>query len=270
MADSKTFRTILDGREASAADLAPLAFAGFAHFSAMQVREGAVRGLDLHLARLHAASQEMFGRAHSDDELRARLRTALEGRPADVSLTVTVFSRAGEFTSAGMPNDPAVLVRTAPPSDGPGGPLRLATVEHERPLAAIKHVGEVAKTYYLRKAAAKGFDEAAFVDAQGRISEATIWNLVFWDGDTVVWPEAEMLAGITMQIVQRQLKTLGVAQRQRPVTRESVRRLAGAAVMNSWTPGVPVSALGAQTIPVSERFLGLLRRAYQLEPAVPV
>ena len=34
-----------DGRTASSVDLAPVAFAGYAHFTALQVREGKVRGL---------------------------------------------------------------------------------------------------------------------------------------------------------------------------------------------------------------------------------
>ncbi len=38
-----------DGRVAEAEDLAPLAFAGYAHFTAMQVRGDRIRGLDLHL-----------------------------------------------------------------------------------------------------------------------------------------------------------------------------------------------------------------------------
>jgi len=43
------FRTEINGRTATAEELSPLAFAGFAHFTAMQVREGAVRGLEFHL-----------------------------------------------------------------------------------------------------------------------------------------------------------------------------------------------------------------------------
>lgn len=50
----------------------------------------------------------------------------------------------------------------------------------------MKHIGEVAKTYLLRQAVAQGFDDAAFVDRRGRLSEATIWNLAFWDGAAVV------------------------------------------------------------------------------------
>ena len=75
------------------------------------------------------------------------------------SLTVTAFSPEGEFTAASGSCEPSLLVRTGPPSDGPEGPLRLAVVEHERYLPAIKHVGEGAKTHYLRKAVAQGFDD---------------------------------------------------------------------------------------------------------------
>ncbi|EWC62784.1 Aminodeoxychorismate lyase [Actinokineospora spheciospongiae] len=53
--------TLFNGRLAEAADLAPLAFAGFAHFTAMQVHDRRVRGLDLHLTRLREASDELFG-----------------------------------------------------------------------------------------------------------------------------------------------------------------------------------------------------------------
>src|SRR5688572_29912044 len=96
---SNSLVTQVNGRTATTDDLAPLAFAGFAHFTAMQVRGGRVRGLDLHLQRLRTASLALFGRATSDDQLRTHLRSALAAGPADVSLTATVYSRAGEFTA---------------------------------------------------------------------------------------------------------------------------------------------------------------------------
>ncbi|MEV5826493.1 aminotransferase class IV family protein [Spirillospora sp. NPDC052242] len=254
----------LDGRTATEADLRPLAFAGYAHFTAMQVRGGGVRGLDLHLARLRNASAEMFGRAIPDERIRELLRTALADGPDDVSLTATVFGAAGEFTAADA--EPRVLVRTGPPASGPEGPLALAAVEHERDLPAVKHVGEVGKTYHLRRAAARGFDDAAFVDRRGRLSEATIWNLAFWDGSAVVWPEAAMLTGTTMGIVRRGLDALGVPQRTAEVTLGDVPSLAGAAVMNSWTPGVAVHRIEDAKLPAARDFLALLHRAYEDEP----
>jgi branched-subunit amino acid aminotransferase/4-amino-4-deoxychorismate lyase len=255
-----------NGSAVTAGELSPLAFAGYAHFTAMQVRGGRVRGLDLHLARLRSASVELFGQALPDDRVRSYLRAALEAAPDDVSLTATVYSPAGEFTVAGAGIEPEVLVRTGAPSSGPRGPLTLAAVEHERVLPAVKHVGEVAKTYYLRQAAGQGFDDAAFVDRRGRLSEASIWNLVFWDGEAVVWPEAEMLTGTTMGIVRRRLDRLGVPQRVREVRLPDLPALAGAAVMNSWTPGVAVHRIGPAPLPGAPAFMELLHRAYQAEP----
>lgn len=250
-----------NGRPATVEELAPLAFAGYAHFTATQVRDGRIRGLDLHLARLRAASLALFGRALPDDRIRSYLRPAATG---DLSLTATVYSPTGEFTASVGELD--VLVRTGPPGSPPAGPLALATVEHERVLPALKHVGEVAKTYYLRQAVGQGFDDAAFVDRRGRLSEATIWNLAFWDGDAVVWPVAELLGGVTMGIVRRQLDRLGVPQRDQEVTAADLPKLAGAVVMNSWTPGVAVHRIGSAALPAAPAFVELLHRAYRAEP----
>lgn len=257
----------IDGRAAGAAELASLAFAGHAHFSAMQVRDGRVRGLDLHLRRLREASLELYGRALADDAVLDRLRDALRASPPDLSLTATAFLPAGEFTAADDGAPPSLLVRTAPPSDGPRGPLALAAVEHERMLPHLKHVGEIAKTYHLRRAVGQGYDDAAFLDRDGRFSEATIWNLAFWDGEAVVWPQAAMLAGTTQGIVRRQLQALGLPQRERAVTLADLPALRGAAVMNSWTPGVAVRRIGDTAWAEAPEFLHALHRAFAAEPA---
>ncbi|SNS26513.1 aminotransferase class IV family protein [Actinomadura mexicana] len=255
-----------NGHAATTDELAPLAFAGHAHFTAMQVRGGQVRGLDLHLKRLRSASMELFGGALPDERVRSYLRTAVEAGPADVSLTATVYSSPGEFTAGGEPAELEVLVRTGPPASGPEGPLTLTTVEYDRFLPAVKHVGEVAKTHLMRRAVQEGFDDAAFLDRRGRLSEATIWNLAFWDGDAVVWPEAEMLVGTTMGIVRRQLDRLGAPQRVQQITPADLPGLAGAVVMNSWTPGVAVHRIGPAPVPAAPRFLDLLHQAYRAEP----
>ncbi|WET78183.1 aminotransferase class IV family protein [Amycolatopsis sp. QT-25] len=245
-----------NGETATAEDLAPLAFAGFAHFTAMQVRDGLVRGLDLHLDRLRTASLELFGDALPDDRIRSYLRTAIEAGPEDVSLTVTIH----------LPGELEVLVRTRPPASGPAGPLALTAVDHERLLPAIKHTGEMAKTYFRRQAEGEGADDAAFVDRRGRLSEATIWNLAFWDRDTVVWPEAGLLRGTTMGIVRRRLAGLDVPQQVREVTLADLPGLGGAVVMNSWTPGIAVRRIGVTPLPEAPSFVAALHRAYETEP----
>jgi branched-subunit amino acid aminotransferase/4-amino-4-deoxychorismate lyase len=270
MTDKTAFQTLIDGRSATAEDLSGLAFAGFAHFTSMQARNGTVRGLDLHLRRLRSASLEFFGQALPDKMVGKRLREAIREQPAAVSLTATMYSRRGEFTRTGALNDPAILVRTAPAFDGPDGPLRLATVQHERPFPSIKHVGEASKTHYLRQAVRAGYDDAVFIDAEGHFSEATIWNLAFWDGDAVVWPKAARLSGVTMGILRRQLEAIDVRQREEAISLRDLNELKGAVVMNSWTPAVPVSHIGSIALPSAPKFIDILRTAYEQEPLVEI
>lgn len=262
------YPTFINGTPAHDFELIPFAFAGFAHFTAMQVRDRTVKGIDLHLRRLRDASTELFGASLPDEQILESLRQAVDAGAPSMSLTATIYSTHGEFTAAGMGMQPSILVRTSPPSDGPAGPLRLAIVEHERSLARIKHVGEGAKTYYLHKAVEHGFDDAVFIDRNERLSEATIWNLVFWDGESVVWPRADILIGTMMGVVQRQLARMGIAQQNRDIRPNDLADMFGAAIMNSWTPGVPVTAIGAATILESHQLMSLLRRAYDAEPAL--
>lgn len=260
----------LNGTEATAEQLASVAFAGYAHFTALQVRNGAVRGLDLHLARLREASDELFGTHLSNERMRELLRRAIAAGRADASLSCFVTQRAGEFTAPRTPTELDVFVRSSAPAEPPSGPLSLDVVRHERHLPHLKHVGEVGKTFYLRRAVARGFDDAVFVDGRGRVSEATIWNLAFWDGESVVWPRADLLPGVTMGILARRLADRGVPQRTAEVRVSGLSAYSAAVVMNSWTPGVVVARIGDHRFTGDEEFVRLLHEAYEDEPFVTV
>ncbi|OYO13908.1 branched-chain amino acid aminotransferase [Enemella evansiae] len=262
--------TQFNGNRASAEDLAPLAFAGYAHFTAMQVRDRAVRGLDLHLARLRAASEQLFGRSVPDDRIRDLLCSATADTPADLSLTCHVSARPGEFNRASTDTELDVLVRITDPVTPAPDPVTLAALPHQRHLPQLKHVGEVAKTELLRRANAAGFDDAVFVDHSGRISEATIWNIAFWDGTSVIWPQADLLDGITQQILRRRLSAQGIPQTTRPVRAMDLDDRFAAALMNSWSPGIPVSRIADRPLGDHTDLIGLLHRAYATEPPVPL
>jgi hypothetical protein len=51
----------IDGAPADLAALRAVLLGGYGHFTAMQVRDGRTRGLDLHLRRLDAGNRELFG-----------------------------------------------------------------------------------------------------------------------------------------------------------------------------------------------------------------
>lgn len=261
----------LNGQPATAEALAPLAFSGFAHFTALQIRGRGVKGFDLHLTRLRNASLRLFGHAIPDHEVTEIVRAAIEEGPEDVSLTATIFANSGEFRAESMNIMPSILLRAAPPANGPSGPLRLTVVSYERPMAEIKHVGEIAKTRYLHEALKQGYDDAVFVDGRGRLSEGTIWNAVFQDKEgAIVWPKADILTGTMMGIVQGALTKQGILQRDAEITLEDLAEMTGAAVMNSWTPGVAVSAIGEQTFPHSGRLQKLLHDVFATVPWSPL
>ncbi len=157
-------QTFFNDRTATVEDLSPLAFAGYAHFTAMQIRDHAVKGLDLHLKRLREASTQLFGTHLPDEQILRYLQNAATQGPADASLMCFITSEPGEFMPAPGPLDLNVLIKLMPAAEPPAGPLALDLVGHQRDLPTVKHVGEVAKTHYLRKANAKGFDDAAFRD----------------------------------------------------------------------------------------------------------
>ena len=75
---------------------------------------------------------------------------------------------------------------------------------------------------------------------------------------------AQALEGAQLRPVGEQ----GVAQHDRELTPADLPSMAGAVVMNSWTPGVAVHRFGTATLPDASSFVALLHRAYEQE--VPV
>jgi hypothetical protein len=91
----------------------------YGHFTAMQVRNGRVRGVALHLERLKAANQEAFGVGLDGERVRALVRHAL-GDTRDASVRVYVFDAPGGPL-------PSAIGRPAPMSTRPPTERRDAT-----------------------------------------------------------------------------------------------------------------------------------------------
>lgn len=68
-------RLELNGAPAGSQDLAGAS--GYGHFTAMQVRDGKVRGLDVHLDRLVASTRRLFASELDPDAVRGYVRQAI-------------------------------------------------------------------------------------------------------------------------------------------------------------------------------------------------
>jgi branched-subunit amino acid aminotransferase/4-amino-4-deoxychorismate lyase len=148
-------RAEIDGHAAAGGELRHLALVNYGHFTAMQVRDQAVRGLDRHLRRLDAATLELYGTGLDADQVRARIRQALGADITDATVRVTVF----QPDPAGQPS---VLVTVRAPAEPPDRPQRLQSVAYQRPVPHLKHTGTFGQIHYGLAAERSGFDDALF------------------------------------------------------------------------------------------------------------
>ena len=256
----------LNGTLASADDLRALALLNYGHFTAMQISDGRVRGLDLHLARLDAGTQALFGRPLAADRIRGYMRTALGARAGDASMRVTVYSRDFDRDRPARPSQVDVLTTVGAARRVSSAPLRLKSFRHERVLPEIKHVGTFALFHYRRLAQLAGFDDALFACHDGAISEASVWNIGFFDGSAIVWPNAPALPGISMQLLQAGLREHGVAAVSRRVAVGDIAKYRSAFLTNSSCPVRPIASIDDVELAVDPELTRVLEACYVSNP----
>lgn len=260
----------LDGRPAGADDLRALALANYGHFSSMQVRGRAVQGLELHLHRLKSATRELFDARIDDARIRAAILAALDAAGLDdASVRVTVFAPGFDYVQPDRVLPVELLVSLAPPRQAEPKPVWVKTYAFQRPSPHIKHVGTFPLFQLRRQARREGVDDALFVDARGRISEGSVWNIGFWDGRQVVWPQAEALRGTAERLLQAGLAEAGIGQRHAPVEARALAGLRAAFAANA-TGIWPIGGIDETTLRPDPALMELLDGALRSQPWRPL
>ncbi|MGP3637762.1 aminotransferase class IV family protein [Streptomyces sp. 24-1644] len=244
----------VNGHPATEDDLRVAAFFAYGHFTAMQIRDGKARGLDLHLARLDAGNRELFGLPLDGERVRGLIGHALEGAGVvDGSVRVHGLLPPGDTATT-------VMVTVRQPAWMATAPKGLMSVPYARAVPHIKRPGEFGQTYYGRLAERAGFDEALLTAPGGVVTEGAVTNIGFWDGTSVVWPDAPALTGITMALLERGLGRAGSVRR--PVTLEDLGTYRSAFVSNS--QGIaPVHRIDDQHFEADETLMGRLAKVYE-------
>jgi branched-subunit amino acid aminotransferase/4-amino-4-deoxychorismate lyase len=249
---SSPSRLEIDGRRVTA-EVAWSTMSTYGHFTAMQVRGGRTRGLALHLGRLEAASRELFEVGLDGERVRELVRHAL-GDAQDASVRVYIFETDAE---------PAIMVTVREPG-GIRSPQRLQSVRYQRPDAHLKHLG-TGQGYYSRLARRNGFDDALLTGGDGKVSETATANIGFFEGSGVVWPDAPLLQGIAMQLLEATLPELGVSSRRASVRLRDIASYQGAFLSNA--RGVAaVSQVDDLRLPGQAKRINLLADAYASVP----
>lgn len=233
----------IDGAPATPGDLAHQALVNYGAYTSFRVEAGAVRGLDRHLARLQAASVELFGEALDEAELRGWMREAVGERDA-CWLRVSLFSTNITHRAVEWRGRPRVMIGVFDPPAPLAASVRVQPQVHTRQAPHLKHVGTFDLVRARRVAKAAGFDDALFVDCEGRVSEGTLWNIGFITGDRVIWPDAPMLEGVTQALIVEGLAGVGLSGVTERVRLSDLATFDAAFLCNSATPAAAITAIG--------------------------
>lgn len=259
----------LNGRDVTTAELGSLAFTNYGHFTSMRVQRGAVPGLGLHLDRLRHDCAALFDTDLDLGAVRAQLRQAVAGIEGPLIVRVTVFDPGLELAHPGADATPQILI-SGRPAAGAVLPLRLSSARYTRDLPGVKHVGLFATMQARRVAQRGGTDDVVFVEPDGTVTEGATWNIGFLDGDRVVWPEAEVLPGVTMRLLDGLLDRAGTPARTQPLTVEAIGGLTAAFATNVSVGVRPISSIDGHHFDDAHPVLGALRENYFALPPEPI
>jgi branched-subunit amino acid aminotransferase/4-amino-4-deoxychorismate lyase len=254
----------IDGRLPDSESMG-LALVGYGHFTYMQVRSHAVRGLDLHLERLERGTRELFGSGLDHDRIRRYVHRALRRTSGDASVRVQIIPEDPSMWMSGANVGTRAMVLVRPPADPNDTPQRLRSVEYERPLPHIKHLDTMGLIHQTRLARQAGYDDALFTDGAGHVSEATVANIVFSDEEegAFVWPDTPALPGIMRELLRRGMTRLSVPVRDRSVHRSELLNYNSAFLTNSINDAQPVASVDDIPFTVREPVRALLRRCHE-------
>ena len=136
----------------------------------------------------------------------------------------------------------------------------------ERGSPQIKHVGTFPLFQHRRLAHQAGYDDALFVDRNDCVSEGSIWNVGFFDGDGIVWPNAPQLEGVSKQVLQAGLALRGVSSRVQSVPLEEIGRYRSAFFTNSSQPVRSIARVDKVEFAVDPEFTAMLTACYNSSP----
>lgn len=249
---------LLNGHPADPDALHALALTNYGHFTSMRIDDQHVRGLSRHLERLVRDCRTVFGADLAPALVREYVRDAVGDKPGTFVVRVTILDPGLDIGRPAAANDPHVLVTHRPASALPLPPLRVRTVRYQRDVAQVKHTGLFGALHHRRAAQLAGFDDALFVGPDGLVSEGGTWNAGFVDATgTVVWPEADVLPGVTMALLQeRHPHTVA------PVPAAHLTGMRAAFATNTAFGVRAVSAVDSTQLPADHSVLAELRDSF--------
>ncbi|MFG3098966.1 aminotransferase class IV family protein [Streptomyces sp. NPDC048182] len=254
----------LNGRPVTLDELQTLALTNYGSFTSLRVDDGRVRGLAMHLERLVRDCRVLFGVDLDAERVRQLIRRVA---PVDGSSTirVTLFDPAIDLGHPARATEPKILVTQRSAGALPLPPLAVQSTVYERDVPEVKSVGLFGSLHHRRAAQLNGYDDALFTDSEGVISEGGTWNVGFFDGDHVIWPDAQVLPGVTMLLLQSVHE-----HRTARITLADLGKAQAAFATNAAIGIRAISRIDDVQLPANHTVHDVLRKKYADVPAEPI
>jgi branched-subunit amino acid aminotransferase/4-amino-4-deoxychorismate lyase len=252
----------LNGVPVQADELKALALTNYGHFTSMRVDDGKVRGLTLHMNRLIRDCRTVFDTELDREYVLDLVRKATADTGGSYVVRVTIFDPVLEMGHPGAEAEPKVLVTSRSAVTLPLPSMRAQSARFVRDLPQVKHIGLMGSLRHRRIAQLNGYDDAIFADADGFISEGVTWNVGFFDGDQVVWPQGDVLPGVTMDLLT-EIHGPSVTAR---VNLAEVHGMVAAFATNTSIGVRPISAIDGRVFADEHPILAELQEKYLAMP----
>lgn len=253
----------LNGAPVSLDQVQTLALVNYGHFTSMRVDHKHVRGLSHHLDRLVGDSRLLFNSELDRDMVRTLVRDEVATTELDSFVVrVTVFNPSVDLGHPSAGGNLSVLVTTRPAGPKYPDPIRVQTVAYMRDLPKVKHVGLLGAMWHRRSVQLNGYDDALFIDRASFISEGATWNVGFYDGERIVWPNSEVLPGVTMRLLQ-QVHDKSVSM---PVSLRDCPMMIAAFATNTSIGVRPIAEIDGVRFKVNHEIFDVLRKEYEEIP----
>lgn len=190
--------------------------------------------------------------------VRSYIRQILENHQAPCIVRVTIFDPAVDVGHPVQAHAPRILVSARKADALPPPPMRVKSTVYERIFPEVKHTGLFGAVYTRGLAQRTNFDDVLFIGRGGLVSEGCTWNAGFIDQESkVVWPQAPVLPGVTMALLQQ-----SVEHRVATVTLDQAKRMAAAFATNALMGVCPLAAIDDTEYPLEHPVLRKLQESY--------
>jgi 4-amino-4-deoxychorismate lyase len=237
-------------------------------FETMIVREGTVRFLEAHLARLADGCERLGIAFNAMPDLRADIAAAISPGPPEAVVKVIV-TRGSAVRRGYAPEGNEVARRVlsswpASPLPAPGAGVDLCLSAHRLAanpaLAGIKHLSRIAHVMAAAEASRAACFDALMLDGAGRVISGAMSNLFIARAGRVLTPCVDQcgVAGVMRAVVLRECAALGIEFAEADLSREDLFAADEAFITNVRIGVVPVRCVGEHSFPMNTlaRLLG--------------